>query len=228
MAAFGAESRAINYGEIAVSGDSSAAMQVFGNGAAAQNRGSIDVSSDFTMGMSRVGSFDLNMDNAGHIAMAGTHAIGISVGSPRQFSFEGRITNSGTIDTAGDGAAGVSLIGGGNHFVNSGEITTNGGSLGSESAAGVVVRGFQNVVENTKTGVIRSENPESPALDLSLAAVFIDETSRTENHGLIEAPSIAIKGGLGRETIINDGHIVGDIVLGENFDEIVLEERQPD
>jgi hypothetical protein len=68
------------------------------------------------------------------------------------------------------------------------------------SAAGVIVSGDQAVVENTRSGLIRSE----------------------ENSGLIRSAGIAILGGAGQETVINHGRIVGDVVLGDGADSFVF------
>ena len=59
------------------------------------------------------------------------------------------------------------MIGDDHHLTNSGRITTDGGAFDSEAhgvlrAAGVVVSGDEALVENTRKGVIESENADRP------------------------------------------------------------------
>ena len=138
--------------------------------------------------------------------------------------------NSGVIETVGDGAAGVIMAGDGHHLTNSGLITTDGGAFDSDtlnvvmSAASVVVSGDDALVQNTRTGVIRSENADSAAIELNVLerdGLSNAATSATlENSGLIEG-AVAILGGDGEETVINRGRIVGDVNLGGGADTFV-------
>ena len=61
-----------------------------------------------------------------------------------------RFANSGTIQTGGNGAAGVVIAGDNNQVINSGRITTNGGSFDAGvaifNAAGVVGSGNDTIV----------------------------------------------------------------------------------
>jgi hypothetical protein len=49
-----------------------------------------------------------------------------------------------------------------------------------------------------------------------------ETSARLENSGLIAAPDIAVLGGTGRETVVNHGRIVGDVVLGDGDDTFVF------
>ena len=98
--------------------------------------------------------------------------------------------------------------------------------LGLVSAAGVIVSGDQALVENTKSGLIRSEDAASAAVELNVqefaGAPAADLSARLENSGLIRSAGIAILGGAGQETVINHGRIVGDVVLGDGADSFVF------
>ena len=144
---------------------------------------------------------DLEIINSGRISTEGDLGIGVFLGvTPFGFrpAFDGIIVNRGTIETEGDGAAGVFVIGDGHHVINSGRISTDGGvfdsgALGLVRAAGVIVSGDLAVVENTRSGVIRSEDAASAAVELNvqeLAGAPAGELSaRLENSGLIAAPA---------------------------------------
>src|SRR5262249_13766025 len=47
-------------------------------------------------------------------------------------------------------------------------------------------------------------------------------SSLVENSGLIEGAKVAILGGDGQETVVNHGHIVGDVILGDGADTFVF------
>jgi hypothetical protein len=168
--------------------------------------------------------------NAGHIGTTGDLAFGIAIGVGR-FAYiaagSDEITNSGTINTHGDGAAGIILVGDDHHLINSGRITAAGGAFDSEAhglvhAAGVLVSGNGVLVENTLSGVIRSSDSASAAVELNVLErdgfPTADMASQLENFGLITAPSVAVLGGAGEETVVNHGRIVGDVDLGGGDD----------
>ena len=101
------------------------------------------------------------------------------------------------IETVGDGAAGVVMIGDGHHLINSGRITTDGGTfdsppIGVLRAAGVVLSGDESLVENTRTGMIESKNADSAAVELNVlerdGLPAADMASTLENFGLIKEP----------------------------------------
>ena len=145
---------------------------------------------------------------------------------------DGEITNRGTIDTHGDGAAGVAMIGDGHHLINSGRITADGGAFFSDAhgvtmhAAGVVVSGDGALVENTRSGVIRSKDANSVAVELNVlerdSLPAADMSSQLENFGLIDGKAVAVLGGAGDETVINHGRIVGDVILDDGSDTFVF------
>jgi hypothetical protein len=102
-------------------------------------------------------------------------------------------------------------------------ITTDGGAfvgdpVGEMRAAGVVVSGDEAVVENTRTGIIESKNAASAAVELNVLErdgfPTADLSSSLENFGLIKGAGVAVLGGAGEETVVNHGHIVGDVDLG--------------
>ena len=173
---------------------------------------------------------DLEIINSGRITTDGDLSIGIFFGvTPFEYipAFDGIITNSGTIETEGDGAAGIVIIGDRHHLTNSGRISTDGGvfdrgPLGLVSAAGVIVSGDDAIVENTRSGVIRSDDAASAAVELNveeLAGVpAAGLSARLENSGMIRGDSIAVLGGDGEETVINHGRIVGNVDLGGGAD----------
>ena len=108
--------------------------------------------------------------NAGRIVTQGNLSIGAALGLTSlgfRPAEDGIIVNRGVIDTEGDGSAGVVMIGDGHHLINSGRITTDGGvfdgdTVGLIRAAGVVAAGDDALVENTRSGVIRSEDADPP------------------------------------------------------------------
>jgi hypothetical protein len=177
---------------------------------------------------------DLEIVNAGHISTDGDLSIGMFLGvAPSDYrpALDGTIVNRGTIETEGDGAAGVFVIGDGHHVTNSGRISTDGGvfdrgPLGLVSAAGVIVSGDLAVVENTRSGVIGSEDAASAAVEMNVqefaGTPAAELSARLENSGLIHGAGIAVLGGAGQETVINRGRIVGDVDLGEGNDSFVF------
>jgi hypothetical protein len=103
---------------------------------------------------------------------------------------------------------------------------------GPVSAAGVVVSGDGALVENTRSGVIRSENAASPAVELNVYVLqsykgipgppTATMSAQLVNSGLIQGASVAIAGGDGQETVINEGRIVGNVDLGGGADTFVF------
>ena len=168
------------------------------------------------------------------IATEGDLAIGVALGiSGDDFApaVDGSIVNRGVIATKGNGAAGVVMVGEGHHLTNSGQITTDGGAfdgdiIGLLRAAGVVVSGDGALVENTRSGVIESNNARSAAVELNVVerdgVTIADMSSTLDNDGLIKGAAVAVLGGAGQETVINHGHIIGDVVLGEGADTFVF------
>ena len=122
------------------------------------------------------------------------------------------------------------MIGDRHHLTNSGRISTDGGvfdrgPLGLVSAAGVIVSGDDALVENTRSGVIRSDDAASAAVELNVedsGAPAAGLSARLENAGLIRGAGIAVLGGDGEETVINHGCIVGDVDLGDGADTFVF------
>src|SRR5262245_65848650 len=126
------------------------------------------------------------------------------------------------------------MIGDGHYLTNSGQITTHGGAFDFTGdtfevvlrAAGVVVSGDDALVENTRSGVIKSADAASAAVELNvierdgLPASAMSST--LENFGLIKGAATAVLGGAGQETVINHGRIVGDVDLGDGADTFVF------
>jgi hypothetical protein len=81
-------------------------------------------------------------------------------------------------------------------------------------------------VENTRTGVIESEDADSAAVELNVlerdGVSNADLSSTLENFGLIKGADVAILGGAGQETVINHGTIVGNVDLGDGADTFVF------
>jgi hypothetical protein len=225
-------------GTIELTGDRSIGMAAFGDGHQLINFGSIETSGTFAFGMAARGGglsgragLDLEVTNDGQILTNGDGAIGIALGVSN-LGFRpaegGLIENSGEIETVGDGAAGVFMSGAGHQLINSGEITSNGGTFatgethGDLRAAGVVVSGDDAWVTNTGTGIIQSQNAESAAVELNVleqdGLPAADMSSLLENFGLIEGATVAVLGAAGQETVINHGSIVGNVLLGGGDD----------
>jgi hypothetical protein len=234
-----------NYGIIRMNGDESFGMAGFGDGHQISNFGLIEALGTFSGGIEARGivslgfaGLDIEILNAGRIVTDGDLGIGISLGLSSAGLFpgftpaeDGRIVNRGVIEAKGDGAAGVVMIGDGHRFTNSGRIATDGGVFDGEPvglfrAAGVVVSGDDALVENARSGVIRSMDPDSAAVELNVlerdgfpASAM---SSRLVNSGLIVGADVAIEGGAGQETVINHGRIVGDVMLGDGADTFVF------
>jgi hypothetical protein len=135
------------------------------------------------------------------------------------------------IATEGDGAAGVLMAGDGHHLINSGRITADGGvfdsdQLGVSHAAGVLVSGDDALVENTRSGLIESQDAASAAVELNVlerdGVSNADLSSELDNFGLIKGASVAVLGGAGAETVVNHGLIIGDVMLGDGNDTFVF------
>jgi hypothetical protein len=222
-----------NKGVIEMTADESFGMSASGAGDHINNLGSIKTHGFFDLGIT-TRSQDVEVVNTGHITTAGDLAIGVAVGVTSagfRPAANGTVDNHGVIETEGDGAAGVVLVGDGHHLINSGRITTDGGAvnevpLGPFRAAGVVVSGNGTLLENTHSGVIESNNAGSAAVELNIVernGLSVADTSSTlDNSGFIKAPAVAVLGGAGQETVVNHGHIVGDVVLGDGTDTFVF------
>ena len=139
------------------------------------------------------------------------------------------------VETEGDGAAGVVMIGDGHHLINSGRITTDGGAFDSEAMVYCAQRVCScqettRCVENTRKGIIRSENADSAAVELNVlerdGLSNADTSSTLENFGLIEGPMSRSSAVPAQETVINHGRIVGDVDLGGGADTFVSRQRR--
>jgi hypothetical protein len=160
---------------------------------------------------------------------------------------DGEASNSGAIRTQGDGAAGIHFVSAlGGEVTNSGVIETFGGLgavfetfggvSGDDGAAGVNALGMNVLVRNTRSGVIETHDPYSPAIllnnhdiapdpdipDVFPGIVAADAQARLENDGEIRAVQTAVGGGAGDETVVNRGLIVGDVVLNDGADTFVF------
>jgi hypothetical protein len=234
VSGFGDNTHVTNKGIIDIaSNDSFGILARLGEGLQVSNFGQIKTEGSFAVGIGS-GGLDTQIVNAGHVTTEGNLAIGITLGVTRigfVAAADGEIVNRGVIETEGDGAAGVVMIGDGHHLTNSGRITTDGGAFDSEllgpfRAAGVVVSGDDALVENTRSGVIRSEDAHSAAVELNIVErdgfPATEMSSRLDNFGLIMGAGVAVRGGAGQETVINHGRIVGDVVLGDGADTFVF------
>jgi len=231
---FGDHTHVTNKGVIDIaSNDSFGILARLGEGLQVSNFGQIKTEGTFAVGIGS-GGLDTQIVNAGHVTTEGNLALGITLGVTRigfVAAADGEIVNRGVIETEGDGAAGVVMIGDGHHLTNSGRIATDGGAFDSEllglfRAAGVVVSGDDARVENTRAGVIRSEDAHSAAVELNIVErdgfPAAEMSSRLDNFGLIKGAGVAVLGGAGEETMINHGRIVGDVVLGDGADTFVF------
>ena len=229
-----------NKGVISITEDADASfgMVALGDGHQVSNFGVIETEATFAPGIGTRGDAGLEIVNAGRITTEGDLSFGLTVGltfSGFRPSSDGQIENRGEIETNGDGAAGVVMINNGHHLINSGRITTDGGAfdggtidvdVGEMSAAGVLVSGDGALLENTRTGVIKSLNTGSAAVELNVlerpglpAAAM---SSSLENSGLIEGAGVAVFGGAGQENVVNHGRIVGNVDLGGGNDTFVF------
>jgi hypothetical protein len=226
----------VNAGTISICADDCVGMLGIGDGHQLSNSGAIEVHGNFSSGMG-AGSgtpgstgTDLEIANSGRISTDGDLGFGVFLGvTPFEYrpAIDGTVINRGTIETEGDGAVGVFVVGDGCHITNSGRISTDGGvfdngPLGLVSAAGVLVSGDAALVENARSGVIRSDDAASAAVELNVQEFAglpaADLAARLENSGLIRGAGIAVLGGDGEETVINHGRIIGDVVLGDGDD----------
>ena len=234
MGGFSDDTQITNKGVIDIAAnDSFGILARLGEGLQVSNFGQIKTEGTFAVGIA-TGGLDTQIVNTGHVAAEGNLALGITLGVTRIGfvpSADGEIVNRGVIETEGDGAAGVVMIGDGHHLINSGGITTDGGAFDSEiiglfRAAGVVVSGDDALVENTRSGVIKSEDAHSAAVELNVVErdglPVADMSSRLDNFGLIKGAGVAILGGAGEEAVINHGRIMGDVVLSDGADTFVF------
>src|SRR5262245_61507201 len=230
-----------NHGVIQITGDNSFGMLGAGDEMQIDNFGNVDTHGTRAIGIDGTGgrffpnAHDIHILNSGHVTTEGDLAVGVALGLTVpgfvRTAIASSIDNTRLIETKGDGAAGVAMIGDGHHLTNSGVITTNGDAFEDETAgllhaAGVVVSGDGVLVENTKTGVIRSENADSAAIELNVlkrsGLSNVGTSSQVENSGRIEGAKVAILGGDGQDTVVNHGHIVGDVILADGADTFVF------
>jgi hypothetical protein len=224
-----------NNGGIEITGDNGFGLLGTGEGAQVDNFGTIETHGTRTVGIEGTGGrffplgLNIHIVNSGHVTTDGDLAIGVTLGLPfldkiERIAVDSSIINTGVIETNGDGAAGVFMLGDGNHLTNSGLIVTDGAgfkdvAVGLLHAAGVLVSGDGTLVDNTETGIIRSQNANSAAIELN---VLKRGSSQVENSGLIDGAKVAILGGDGQETVVNYGSIVGDVILGGGADTFVF------
>src|SRR5262245_25729968 len=234
-----------NRGLISATADDSSGVFSLGmvgldGGTEISNFGLIETHGTFAAGLTALGripfgelGLDFEIVNAGRITTEG--GLGVTLGLGRfgiANAANGQIVNSGVIETHGDGAGGVAMIGDGHHLTNSGRITADGGAFDNATlgvtlhAAAVLVSGDAALVENTRTGVIESQNAASAAVELNVVErdglSNADTSSLLENFGLIKGADVAVLGGAGQETVVNHGSIVGDVVLGDGADTFVF------
>lgn len=233
-----------NFGTIAAA--SGVGMSLIGDHGLVENFGSIDAYGGVFAG----GPIGVHVSNAGTIETGGdldAAHIFFPAGIFLQTGADGEASNSGAIRTQGDGAAGIHFVSNlGGEVTNSGVIETFGGLSdviapfggvsGDDGAVGVNAFGANVVVRNTRTGVIETHDPDSPAVtlnghdiavdpdlpDLFPAIVAADTAARLENDGEIRAVQTAVRGGAGDETVVNRGLIVGDVVLNDGADTFVF------
>jgi hypothetical protein len=236
-----------NKGTIRIDSQGSDGMAGFGDGHQVSNSGRIETHGDLSTGIKALGvvlfgivGTDLEIDNSGRVTTDGNLGFGLSLGLtsvPQLGGFLGFIPaensvirNSGVVETRGDGAAGAVLCGSDNQLINSGRIVANGGEFAGEPfgpfrAAGVVVTGDDALVQNSRSGVILSKNADSAAVEINTierdGLSNPDTSCRLENSGLIKGTGIAVLCGAGKETVVNHGRIVGDVVLGDGADTFV-------
>lgn len=229
-----------NKSVIKVVGDDSFGMLVKGDGYHISNSGSIETHGIFAVGIAGNGGLffpagqDIVIVNDGRVSTHGDAAVGVALGV-NDFGIgtavDGTVENHRSIVTDGDGAVGVLMIGSGHHLVNSGLIATDGGAFSSEltgelRAAGVAISGDDALVENSRSGVIESMNPNSAAVEMNVIErdgfPTAEMSSRLENSGIVKGASVAIQGGAGQERVVNHGQIVGNVMLGGGDDTFVF------
>lgn len=213
--------------------DSFGMLARIGENLQVDNSGQISTEGTFAVGIG-TGGVGGHVVNTGHISTEGDLALGVTLGVTRIGfvpSADGTIENRGVIATEGDGAAGVLMAGDGHHLINSGRITADGGvfdsdQLGVSHAAGVLVSGDDALVENTRSGLIESQDAASAAVELNVlerdGVSNADLSSELDNFGLIKGASVAVLGGAGAETVVNHGLIIGDVMLGDGNDTFVF------
>ena len=216
-----------NDGHIELHSNNGFAISGTGNANRITNAGRIETHGTLAVAISAVDGVSAGEEivNTGRIETFGDGSIGItpSLGeSGYRPGFASFVENRGIVHTHGGGAAGVFLGGENHHLVNSGEIVANGGAYFYApaglffNAAGVLVFGSA-LIENTRSGIIKSESEASAAVDMRFGGPV-----RLENAGLIGGSLTAILGGSGQQTVVNHGHIVGNVDLGSGDDTFVL------
>src|SRR5262245_19454926 len=144
-----------NYGSVHVEGFGSSGLAGVGADGVVINYGRVE-NFDTSIALGAVGDRSQAI-NFGHVAITATDGIAMEIRGE-----DAAAVNRGVIEAKGDAVAGVVLIGNGEHLFNSGLIMTDGGAFGLFDATGVAVFGDGALVENTRSGVIKSENVDSP------------------------------------------------------------------
>ncbi|MBS0124650.1 calcium-binding protein [Thetidibacter halocola] len=199
---------------VVTSSDNAAIVLALNNGSVT-NAGSISARNGVVSGFFETARADLTVSNSGTMAVR-NHGVLMVADSVR-------VSNSGTI-AASDSPGGASTILGafGNTGVSirgSNSFVSNSGSITSpnEESFGVGMLGDANRIINS--GVIQtgSMGETHAAVLLSTTAI---QSGRLDNMagGTIAAPGLAVRGGLGAETVVNAGHILGTIRLAEGTD----------
>jgi hypothetical protein len=232
-----ADSTLTNYGTIDVAAGLGVGMAGAGDGSQIRNFGVIRMSAGNGMsggnGEAIGAGLNAHVVNAGHIITQDADGIVVGFAPGLPPALTATVENTGVIETHGAGKSGVVLMiedslgaGAGPRFTNSGQITNDGGAFLIFSGASVVMSGDGAFVENTRSGLIESRSADSAAVELNVPHIGSNndpasESARLENWGLLQAPSVAVLGGAGQETVVNHGQIVGDVNLGDGNDTFV-------
>ncbi len=137
----------------------------------------------------------------------------------------GSISNSGVIATASTGISAIAygaleLTGGIVAAIGAGMLVSNSGTISVADLAGygIALMGTGGEVRNSGLIETNSTAVSRAAVDfLTLAATDTALLTNTST-GRIHSARTAVDGGAGRETVVNDGEIVGNVNLGAGDD----------
>lgn len=229
--AVGVDARDLTHrGSATISGDGAVGLRVRGIGT---NDGSLEVDGDDAIGMQSIGAAQIT--NNGSVRVVGDDAIGMQPGGG------GLATNRGQLEVQGSGAVGlfgpaasfgttrlgnegtvlVTGTGATGAVAEAGAELDNSGLIDASGPDGVGVRLDGSRAAVTNGGTIRGGEGSGVAVWFADPAPDADELKDlfNEEAGVIEAASgLAVRGGGGRDRVVNRGEIQGDVLLGGNDD----------
>jgi Peptidase M10 serralysin C terminal len=205
ISASGDAAKVINRGDVTIGGDQGIGLFADGFGSQLLNRGEIAVNAEGAVGVLAL-SEEMEVVNSGHIDVNAEASWGLFAGGfglPENM----QVRNSGRIEAHGNFAVGMEVQNA--TAENAGHIAAAGGATAAVIDTGATF-------ENTRSGVVLSEDAASVAVQMN--------GGQLENSGLVRG-AVAVLGSFGGDTVVNHGRLDGGVALGGGSDTFVFGAR---